>query len=164
MAPPSDLPPSSFPSDLHMPETTTQRIFRRLREEPLIPLGMGLTVAALAGAARAIRARDHARVNIMFRRRIYAQGFTLLALVAGSFYLQKDRESRKEVERLQKEKEDVVRRESWLSELEAREEEDRAAKERVQKLVERRRKRQEEIERRARNGEVAGEPPDEPLS
>lgn len=84
--------------------------------------------------------------------------------MAGSFYLQKDRESRKEVERLQKEKEDVVRRERWLSELEAREEEDRAAKERVQKLVERRRKRQEEIGRRARNGEVAGEPPDEPLS
>jgi len=89
----------------------------------------------------------------MFRRRIYAQGFTLLVLVAGSFYLKGDREKRKEAEALEKEKESAVRRERWLQELEAREEEDRAARDRVVKLVERRKKRQEEVERRTKEGD-----------
>jgi len=128
-----------------------------MREEPLIPLGMILTIGAFSGAARAIKARDHARANIMFRRRIYAQGFTLLALVAGSFYLKGDREKRKEVEALEKEKEASVKREMWLKELEARDEEDKAAKQRVRVLVDRRRKRQEEIERRSKEGKGQSE-------
>jgi hypothetical protein len=85
----------------------------------------------------------------------------VLALVAGSFWLGKDRESRKEMERLHKEKEDVVRREKWLKELETREEEDMAAKEKLKKLVERRKKRQEEVDRKAQSGETSSEPPDE---
>jgi hypothetical protein len=126
-----------------------------MKEEPLIPLGMTLTVIALAGAGRAIRAQDHARANIMFRRRIYAQGFTLLSVVAGGLWLQSDRAKRKEVEALQKERENAERRERWVRELEGREEEDRAAREKVRGLGERRRKREEEVERRKR--EEAGE-------
>jgi hypoxia induced protein len=124
-----------------------------MKEEPLIPLGMTLTVIALVGAGRAIRAQDHARANIMFRRRIYAQGFTLLSVVAGSAWLQSDRAKRKESEALQKERENAERREKWVKELEGREEEDRAAREKVRGLVERRKKREEEIESRRRREE-----------
>jgi hypothetical protein len=34
----------------------------------------------------------------MFRARIYAQGFTVAAMVAGSFYYQKEREEQKAVD------------------------------------------------------------------
>jgi len=125
-----------------------------MKEEPLIPLGMGLTVLALSGAARAIRKRDHAKANIMFRRRIYAQAFTLVSVLAGSAWLQSDREKRKEVEDLRKERENVERREKWVKELEGRDEEDRIAREKVRGLVERQKKREEEIERRKKEEEV----------
>jgi hypothetical protein len=117
-------------------------MLRRIKEEPLVPLGMLLTCAALFGAARAIKSQDHARANIMFRRRIYAQGFTLAAVVAGGWYLRSEREKKKEVETLEKERANAERREKWLKELEARDVEDRAANERVRKLLERRRKRE----------------------
>lgn len=149
--------PSLYPPEFSAPESSFRRILRRGREEPLIPLGMVLTVAAFSGAARAIKARDHARANIMFRRRIYAQGFTLLAIVAGSLYLKGDREKKKEVEALEKEKEASIKRELWLKELEARDEEDKAAKERVKVLVERRKKRRDEVERRSKESKAQGE-------
>jgi Hypoxia induced protein conserved region len=157
---PSDPLPSSFDYQQNVPETTFRRMLRRVREEPLIPLGMILTVAALTGAGSAIRARDHVRANLMFRRRIYAQGFTLLAVVGGSYYLQGDRAKRKEADRLAKEKENAEQREMWLKELEAREEEDRAAKERVQKLMERRKRRQEEVSKKEKEIIVDAKPPD----
>ena len=60
-----------------------QKLTRRLREEPLIPLGCLLTCWALLGASRAMKAGDHNTTNRMFRRRIYAQGFTIAAMAAG---------------------------------------------------------------------------------
>jgi hypothetical protein len=100
-----------------------QKLTRRLKEEPLIPLGCILTCAALVGASRSIRSGDRQRTNRMFRARVYAQGFTILAMVAGSVYWKSDRQKRKEfdlavAERIAKEK-----REAWVRELEARDEE-----------------------------------------
>jgi len=69
-----------------------------------------------------------------------------------------DRDKRKEAEALEKEKEAAVRRDQWLKELEAREEEDRAARESVVKLMERRRKRQEDVDRRAKEGDENKKP------
>lgn len=102
-----------------------QKLTRRLREEPLIPLGCLLTVWALVGATRSIRRGDHAKTNIMFRRRIYAQGFTLVAMLVGSMYWQKDREKRKEFEGVVAERQRAEKREKWLRELEARDEEEK---------------------------------------
>ncbi|KAF2402723.1 hypothetical protein EJ06DRAFT_473141 [Trichodelitschia bisporula] len=119
--------PSSFDGDTDFySESPTQKLLRRLKQEPLVPLGCLATVAALIGASRAMRVNDHARANIMFRRRIYAQGFTLFALVVGSAYWSRDREARKEVEGAEKERVARERREKWLQELEARDEEDKA--------------------------------------
>jgi len=67
----------------------------------------------------------------MFRRRIYAQFFTIAAIVAGSAYWSKDREKRKELERVEGERNAAERREKWLAELDARDAEDREMRERV---------------------------------
>lgn len=61
----------------------------------------------------------------MFRARIYAQGFTLVAIVAGSFYYQTDRNKRKEFEGVVAEKKAKEKNEAWIRELEARDREDK---------------------------------------
>ena len=106
-------------------ENRWQKFTRRLKEEPLIPIGCALTCYALFGATRSIRAGDHHTTNRMFRARIYAQGFTLAAMVAGSYYYQADRSKRKEFEGVLAEKKAREKNEAWIRELEARDQEDR---------------------------------------
>jgi hypothetical protein len=64
----------------------------------------------------------------MFRARIYAQGFTLVAMVAGSMYWQTDRQKRKEFDVVIAEKKAKEKNEAWIRELEARDEEERQIK------------------------------------
>ena len=106
-------------------ENRWQKFTRRLKEEPLIPIGTALTCYALFGATRSIRAGDHHTTNRMFRARIYAQAFTLAAMVAGSYYYQADRSKRKEFEGVLAEKKAREKNEAWIRELEARDLEDR---------------------------------------
>ena len=73
-----------------------------------------------------MKSGDHAKTNRMFRRRIYAQGFTLLAMVAGSAYWEKDRKKRTEYNDLLEEKKKKDKRDAWIRELEARDDEDKA--------------------------------------
>lgn len=61
----------------------------------------------------------------MFRRRLYAQSFTLLAAVAGSMYFKKDRTRRREFEGRLAEKKAQEKRDAWIRELEAREQDDK---------------------------------------
>ncbi|KUJ23881.1 uncharacterized protein LY89DRAFT_776095 [Mollisia scopiformis] len=122
--------PSSFDgnSDFYE-ENRWQKFSRRLKEEPLIPLGCVLTCMALFGASRSIRAGDHNRTNRMFRARIYAQGFTLVAIVAGSMYWQTDRQKRKEFDVAVAERKAKEKNEAWIKELEARDEEEKELRE-----------------------------------
>ncbi|ATZ45200.1 Bcrcf1 [Botrytis cinerea B05.10] len=118
--------PSSFDGDTDFyEENRWQKLTRRLKEEPLIPLGCILTSLALVGASRSIRAGDHNRTQRMFRARIYAQGFTLLAMVAGSMYWDSDRKKRKEFEGVLAETKAKEKNEAWIRELEARDEEEK---------------------------------------
>ena len=78
-----------------------QKVVRKLKEEPLIPLGTVLTVAAFVNAYRAIRRGDSKQANRMFRARVGAQAFTVIAMVAGSMYYSKDREKSAELRKLQ---------------------------------------------------------------
>jgi len=80
---------------------------------------------ALFGASRSIRAGDHNRTNRMFRARIYAQGFTLVAMIAGSAYWQTDRQKRKEFDKVVEERKAREKNEAWIRELEARDEEEK---------------------------------------
>ncbi|KAI9680394.1 MAG: Respiratory supercomplex factor 1, mitochondrial [Trizodia sp. TS-e1964] len=126
----SNVPlPSSFDGNEDFyNENRWQKFTRRLKEEPLIPIGCGLVVYALYGASRSIRARDPITTNRMFRARIYAQAFTLLAMVAGSMYYQKDRTKRKEFDKIIAMNKAKEKNEAWIRELEARDEEEKELK------------------------------------
>ncbi|KAI1746777.1 mitochondrial hypoxia responsive domain-containing protein [Xylaria castorea] len=117
--------PSSFDNDEEYQETGLQKVTRKLREEPLIPLGTGLTCLALYNAFRAIRRGDHAGVQRMFRARVGAQAFTVVAMVAGSAYYGADREKRKELIKLEAQQRAQEREQKWLHELEVRDDEDK---------------------------------------
>ncbi|RMX80030.1 hypothetical protein D0869_07861 [Hortaea werneckii] len=118
-------PPSSFDDDSEFyEESRWAKLQRRIKEEPLIPLGCALTCWALIEATRSIRTGDKHRTNRMFRRRIYAQGFTVLAMVLGSAYWESDRKKRGEYNDLLEDKKKKEKHEAWLKELEAREEEE----------------------------------------
>jgi hypothetical protein len=60
----------------------------------------------------------------MFRARIYAQGFTLVAMVVGSMYWKTDRQKRKEFDQVIAERKAKEKNEAWIRELEARDKED----------------------------------------
>lgn len=68
----------------------------------------------------------------MFRARVAAQGFTVLAMVAGSMYYQQDRQKSKELRKLKEEQDSEVKRQKWIRELEARDEEEKAFKTKIQ--------------------------------
>jgi len=85
-------------------------------------------VAALTGATRAMRRGDHKQVQRMFRARVLAQGFTVLAMVAGGIYLGQERKQERELWKVQQEQKEEERRQKWIRELEARDEEDKAIK------------------------------------
>lgn len=124
----SDAPlPSSFDGDAGFyEESRPQKLLRRMREEPLIPVGCALTCWALLWATKSIRAGDHHAANRMFRRRIYAQGFTIAAMAIGGIYWKEDREKRKHWDKLQGDVRRKEKHEAWLRELEARDEEQKA--------------------------------------
>ncbi|OBT86629.1 hypothetical protein VE02_04457 [Pseudogymnoascus sp. 03VT05] len=131
--------PSSFDGDTEFyEENRWQKLTRRLKEEPLVPLGCALTCWALYHASKSIRSGDQQRTNRMFRARIYAQGFTIVAMVAGSMYWKSDRQKRKEFDEVVAERKAKEKNDLWIKELEARDEEDkeiRAEKERRSKRL-----------------------------
>jgi hypothetical protein len=100
----------------------------------------------------------------MFRRRIYAQGFTLLAMIAGSAYWEGDRKQRKQYDGLVEEKKTKEKHEAWLRELEIREEEEqelRSMRNRLMKSKAAERQNLTEAEKRAlehQHKQEAGQP------
>src|SRR5438067_2410877 len=85
---------------------------------------MALTCWALYRASRSIRSgADRNYTNKMFRRRIYAQAFTVAAMVGGSYYYADEHKARKNYEVKVAEQKARERNRAWIKELEAREEE-----------------------------------------
>ncbi|OAA34658.1 mitochondrial hypoxia responsive protein [Beauveria brongniartii RCEF 3172] len=126
--------PSSFDHELELRnEKTLHKVFRKIKEEPLVPLGMGLTVFAFINAYRALRRGDSKQANKMFRARVAAQGFTVIAMVAGSMYYNQDREKSKELRKLKEETTAEEKRQKWIRELEARDDEDKAMRAMLEK-------------------------------
>ncbi|KAL9131510.1 MAG: hypothetical protein Q9217_000589 [Psora testacea] len=118
--------PSSFDGDADFyNENRWQKFTRRVKEEPLIPFGIGLTCWALVSAARSIRKGDGHRTNRYFRYRLYAQAFTIVAMLGGSYYYNADRLKRNEYVKLKKHREAQEKRDAWIRELEARDAEDK---------------------------------------
>ncbi|KAF7559679.1 hypothetical protein G7046_g4471 [Stylonectria norvegica] len=128
--------PSSFDGNQEFyNERPLNKVVRKIKEEPLIPLGIGLTTLAFINAYRALRRGDSKQANRMFRARVAAQGFTVIAMVAGSMYYNKDREKSKELRELKEKRDAEEKRLKWIHELEARDEEDKAMRARLQRRV-----------------------------
>ncbi|KAK3322071.1 hypoxia induced protein conserved region-domain-containing protein [Apodospora peruviana] len=124
--------PSSFDdnNDFYN-ESGLQKVVRKIKEEPLIPIGCVLTVAAFTGAYRAMRKGDHEQVQRMFRARVAAQGFTVVAMVAGGVYFSEDRKKTKELRELRQQQDAEEKRLKWIKELEVRDQEDKALREKL---------------------------------
>lgn len=71
-----------------------------------------------------MRSGDKAKTNRMFRRRIYAQGFTILAMLGGSAYWENDRAKRGQFDELSEEKRRKEKKDAWIRELEVRDAEE----------------------------------------
>lgn len=127
-------------------ENRWQKFTRRLKEEPLIPFGVAVTCWALYNASRSIRQGNGARTNQFFRYRLYAQSFTLVAMLGGSYYYNADRLKRKEYTDLAKKRKSQEKRDAWIRELEARDQEDREWREKLGRVRDFQR---EEVEREA---------------
>lgn len=104
------------------------KLKRLILADPLVPIGCLVTIAALISATKAMRKNDHHTANKMFRRRIYAQGFTIVAIVLGSGYYNKDKEARKKDIENEKERSRREKRDKWLAELDFRDAEERVLK------------------------------------
>lgn len=140
--PPSSLQGDAVPSSFDdspdfFEERRLGKLWRRLKEEPLIPIGCLATCYALYQATKSIRQGDHHRTNRMFRARIYAQGFTLIAIVAGSLFYQDERMKRKKYQQAVEEKKAAEKRDKWIAELEARDKEDREWRENFERMSQR---------------------------
>lgn len=147
-----DLPSSFDSSPEFFDESRSAKLFRKIRQEPLIPIGCLATCYALYQATKSIRAGDHHQTNRMFRARIYAQGFTLVAIVAGSIFYQDERMKRKGLEKETEKLRAVEKRDRWLAELEARDAEDRAWRERVEGMAKEARESVQEAKARVEYG------------
>jgi hypothetical protein len=91
-------------------------------------LGCLLTVAAFTNAYRAMRKGDHNQVQRMFRARVIAQGFTVAAMVAGGLYFGAERHKERENWKLQEQEKAEEKRQKWIRELEARDDEEKELK------------------------------------
>lgn len=77
-----------------------------------------------------MKSGDSVEMNRMFRARIYAQAFTLVALVAGGMYFKTERQQRREFDQAVELRKKQEKRDAWLRELEVRDKEDREWRER----------------------------------
>jgi hypothetical protein len=92
--PTSEMPPliprkptSHHTSYLHQ-ETLSERLRRKFRENPLVPVGVVATISALALGLRAFRRGDSKKSQMYMRMRVGAQGATIIALLGGIYALQ----------------------------------------------------------------------------
>ena len=109
-------------------------------------LGFAATCYAFYHASLSVRSGDHYRTNRMFRYRIYGQAFTLVAVVAGSYYYNADRLLRKEYEAVKAEQKAKEKNEAWIKELEFRDKEEREEQERQTKANRTRQRRKQPSE------------------
>lgn len=72
-------------SFLREPETSMQKMKRKLRENPLVPIGMGLTTAALVLGLFNFSTGNKRMQQLMMRARVVAQGGTVVALIGGLY-------------------------------------------------------------------------------
>ncbi|KAL9578280.1 MAG: hypothetical protein Q9212_005815 [Teloschistes hypoglaucus] len=129
--------PSSFEGKKdYYDESRFRKVIRKLREEPLIPIGLAATSWALWNASKSVRMGDSEKAQRMFRMRLYAQFFTVTAMCAGGLYYNRDRILRKEYNDIQEVKKAKEKNELWIKELEARDMEEKEWRQKTEKVRE----------------------------
>ncbi|KAG8234205.1 hypothetical protein J437_LFUL013802 [Ladona fulva] len=64
-------------------ETSKEKLIRKIKDNPLVPIGCLATAGALSYGLWSFRTGNRKMSQYMMRTRIAAQGFTLVALVVG---------------------------------------------------------------------------------
>ncbi|EPQ31995.1 uncharacterized protein PFL1_00193 [Pseudozyma flocculosa PF-1] len=67
-------------------ESTRDKFFRKMKEQPLVPIGSLLTCGALIAASNHLRKGNRNEFQKALRWRVGFQGLTILGAVAGSLY------------------------------------------------------------------------------
>jgi len=62
------------------------KFVRKTKENPFVPLGLGLTIAALSYGLWQLKTGDRVMSQKMMRLRVAAQAFTVVALITGVIY------------------------------------------------------------------------------
>ena len=108
-----------------------------------------------------MRKGDHNQVQRMFRARVIAQGFTVAAMVAGGLYFGAERHKERENWKLQEQEKAEEKRQKWIRELEARDDEEKELKAMMNKRREKKKTAEVEAARdnfRAAEAKRLGEP------
>lgn len=61
--------------------TFSTKFKRMWKEQPLVPIGVMTTIGFLLAGLRSMRAGNKAQSQLMMRGRVFAQGFTLIAML-----------------------------------------------------------------------------------
>lgn len=116
-------------------EPMFERLARKCKQEPFVPMGILMTCGALYFAAKAIKTGDSKLANRMFYWRVGLQGFTVISLVGGGYWMRLkeqnkiDREAQLKVKAKEREK-------LWIQELERLDEEAKVRQERAKSIQE----------------------------
>ncbi|EEQ39487.1 hypothetical protein CLUG_03615 [Clavispora lusitaniae ATCC 42720] len=111
---------------------TLQKIAYRSKQQPLVPLGTLLTTAAVVLAAKSLKQGRKKDTQRYFRYRVGFQAFTLVALVIGGMYYQKESAEQKQTREDKLREKAKLREQLWIEELERRDQLIKARKQRLE--------------------------------
>ncbi|PWA23728.1 HIG1 domain family member 2A, mitochondrial [Gambusia affinis] len=73
------------PITLSKNESFKEKFLRKTKENPFVPIGCAATAGALLYGLRAFHQGKTRQSQLMMRGRIFAQGFTVVAIIVGIF-------------------------------------------------------------------------------